>query len=101
MFPSSPLGLELSGAGGSRDLPLVFLFPFHSPASFLTSPEFPVFTAIWAAGSCLQAIWLNALEKKKKAWKAGVAANHSSAALHHTSSGFHLPDSPAKRIIML
>lgn len=66
MFPSSPLWLELSGAGGSQDLPLVFLFPFHSPASFLTSPEFPVFTAIWAAGSCLQAIWLNALEKKKK-----------------------------------
>lgn len=87
---------EISGL--AIDVPLPFSFSLFIPHT--TSPEISLFAAFQAAVSWLQAIWLAALQKK--VWKAGgIAANHYSAALHHTGSGFHLPDSPAKRIIML
>lgn len=59
-------------------------------------PQFPLFPSILG---CFQAIWLAA--PQQEAWRAGAAARRPSAAPHHAGSGFHLPDSPAKRIITL
>lgn len=75
----------------------LFILPLHSSQAqnFPFSQHFGLREAVYKQfGSML-------CGKKKKSMEGGIAANHSSAALHHTSSGFHLPDSPAKRIIML
>lgn len=100
LTPVWPWALECQWISGPA-IGISLLFSFSVFIPHTTSPEISLFVAFQAAVSWLQAIWLAALQKKK-VWKAGgIAANRCSAALHHTGSGFHLPDSPAKRIIML